>query len=156
MRGPITKSRAAPVFVLALAAASALYAQADTQPLARGGGAGRGGRGGPLSPDDQAALVKLAELPPWKPGAGVGDYSLAPPYTPAPETVRRDHVPKGRVETFQLPLAGSKFYPPAAGRDGKVNADATREVVVYIPAQYVPGTPAPLLLTHDAMGAHDR
>jgi iron(III)-enterobactin esterase len=27
---------------------------------------------------------------------------------------------------------------------------------VYIPKQYIPGTPAALLLTHDAMGAHDR
>ena len=90
MRGPVTKLRAAQLFVFALAAASALYAQADAQPPARGGGAGRGGRGGPLSPEDQAALAKLAELPPWKPGAGVGDYSLAPPYTPAPETVRAD------------------------------------------------------------------
>ena len=115
-----------------------------------------GGRGGPLSAEDQAALAKLAQLPPWKPGAGVGDFAITPPYASALENAPRTNVPKGRVETFQLPLAGSKYFPPVAGRDGKLDSSATREVVVYIPAQYVPGTPAPLLLTHDAMGAHDR
>ncbi|MBI5769300.1 MAG: esterase family protein [Verrucomicrobia bacterium] len=140
------RTRILPVVVLAAAAAAALSAQPP----------GRGGRGGPLSAEDQAALAKLGELPPWKPGASVGDFSITPPYAPAPESLPRDNVPKGKVETFQLPLAGSKFFPPAAGRDGKVNADATREVNVYIPAQYVPGTPAPLLVCHDAMGMHDQ
>jgi enterochelin esterase-like enzyme len=34
-------------------------------------------------------------------------------------------------------------------------ARVPREVNVYIPAQYVPGTAAPLLFCHDAMGMHD-
>src|SRR5687768_9681138 len=89
-----------------------------------------GGRGGPLTDEDRVAIAKLADLPLWKPGAGVGDFSLAPPYTAAAENAPRENVPKGRVETFQLPLAGSKFFPPAAGRDGKVEPTATREVVV--------------------------
>lgn len=115
-----------------------------------------GGRGGALTEADRAVLARLAELPPWRPGAEAGDFSLAPPYAPA--TVNRPvaGVPRGRIQTLQLPLAGSRFFPPAAGRDGTVEVAATREVVVYIPAGYVPGTPAPLLLTHDAMGAHDR
>ena len=119
------------------------------------GGRGGGGRGGPLTPEDQAYLAKLNNLPVWKTGAGPGDYMIAPPFEPAPENTARDNVAKGRVETFQLPLAGSKFFPPSAGRDGKVNDAATREVSVYIPAGYVPGTPAPLLFCHDAMGMHD-
>jgi enterochelin esterase-like enzyme len=121
----------------------------------------RGGRGGaPLTAEEQSAIAKLSALPAWKPGAGDGDYSIGPPYAPAPENAPRDGVPKGRVETFHLPLAGSGFYPPGAGRgaggDAAVNSAATREVVVYIPAGYVPGTPAPLLVCHDAMGAHDQ
>ncbi len=120
------------------------------------GGPPTGRRSGSLTPEDQAAIAKLADLPPWRPGAADGDYSLAPPYTAAPENAPRDNVPKGRVETFQLPLAGSKFFPPAAGRDGKVNDAATREINVYIPAGYVLGTPAPLLFCHDAMGMHDQ
>lgn len=59
-------------------------------------------------------------------------------------------IPVGRVETFELPLAESKFYP-GTGR----NAAATRKISVYIPAQYVPGTPAPLIVTADAYGAPD-
>ena len=107
-----------------------------------------------MTPEDQAAIAKLAELPTWKPGADNGDYTIAPPYAPAPENTPRDNVPKGKVVTFHMDLAESKFYPPSAGRGG---GNATnREVVVYIPAQYVPGTPAPLLLNHDAMGAHDQ
>ncbi len=128
-------------------------AQPATPPPAPGGKRGGGGRGEPLTAADQAAITKLAELPPWKPGAGVGDFSLASPYAPAPENAPRDNVPKGRVETFHLPLVGSKFFPPAPGRDG--TPPAPREVNVYIPAGYVPGTPAPLLFCHDAMGMHD-
>jgi enterochelin esterase-like enzyme len=128
---------------------------ADTPPTPAGRKGG-GGRGGPLTDADRAEIARLAELPPWKPGAGSGDFSLAPPYAPAPENAPRTDVPKGRIETFQLPLAGSKFFPPLPGRDGSVNADAQREINVYIPAGYVAGTPAPLLFCHDAMGMHDQ
>ena len=64
----------------------------------------------------------------------------------------REHsaIPVGRVATFSLPLAESKFYPGTAR-----NAAAARTITVYIPAQYVPGTPAPLIVTADAYGAPD-
>src|SRR4051812_47287378 len=58
-------------------------------PGANRGGGGRGGRGGPLTPEDQAAIAKLAELPAWKPGVGDGDYVMSPPYSPAPENALR-------------------------------------------------------------------
>lgn len=114
---------------------------------------GRMGRGGPLTAEDQAAIAKLSALPTWKPGAADGDYSIAPPYSPAPENAPRDGVPQGKVVTFHIDMAGSKFFPPTVGRDGA--PAAPREVNVYIPAGYVPGTPAPLLFCHDAMGMHD-
>ncbi len=106
-----------------------------------------------MTPEDQAAIAKLGELPAWKPGVDEGDFSMTPPYLPAPDNAPRDNVPKGKVATVYMDLAGSKFYPPSPGRGGN---STNREVVVYIPAQYVPGTPAPLFLTHDAMGAHDQ
>lgn len=106
-----------------------------------------------MTAEDQAAIATLTNLPAWKPGVGDGDFTVAPPFAPAPENAPRDNVPKGRVVTFRMELAESKFFPPSAGRGGNAT---NREVVVYIPAQYVPGTPAPLLLTHDAMGAHDQ
>ncbi|MEO7413829.1 MAG: alpha/beta hydrolase-fold protein [Opitutaceae bacterium] len=144
-----------------------------------GGGAGRGGRGGPMTPEDQAKIAQLANLPIWKPGVGDGDYRLVPDatktppyndltnpaYAPAPENARREGVAKGRVETFHIPQAGSKFYPPPSGggrgapaapvASGAADAGPMREVNVYIPAGYVAGTPAPLLFCHDAMGMHD-
>ena len=117
-----------------------------------------------MTADDQAAIAKLSELPAWKPGVGVGDFTAIPPHAPAPENSPRDNVPKGKVVTFSIPLVGSNFYPPSGGRGrGGPGVDAApgaanpaeREVNVYIPAQYVPGTPAPLLFCHDAMGMHD-
>lgn len=106
-----------------------------------------------MTAEDQAAIAKLANFPLWKTGSGDGNYQIAPPFSPAPENTQQESVPKGRVETFHMELADSKFYPPNPQRAGN---PTTREVVVYIPAQYVPGTPAPLLFCHDAMGAHDR
>src|SRR5262249_52733904 len=87
--------------------------------------------------------------PPWKPGAGEGDYRIGPDYPAAPEQTPRDNVPKGRVATFSLPLAESKFYPGTGMR----GARGARDITVYVPAQYVPGTPAPLIVTADAYGA---
>ena len=106
-----------------------------------------------MTADDQAAIAKLGELPAWKPGVGNGDYVSAPPFAPAPENTPRENIPQGKVITFNMNLAESKFYTPVAGRGANTT---NREVVVYIPAQYVPGTAAPLLLAHDAMGAHDQ
>ena len=82
-----------------------------------------------------------------------GDFSLTPPFEPAPENTPRDGVRTGRVETFHIDLAGSRFFPPG-GRGNGDNA-VRREINVYIPAGYIPGTPAPLLFCHDAMGMHD-
>jgi enterochelin esterase-like enzyme len=114
-------------------------------------GARRGGgnRGGPLSADDQAEIARLADLPAWTPDAGDGNYFVGPPYVPAPEQTPHDGVPKGRVESFTLNAADSKFYPDTGLR----GAAPTRKVTVYIPSQYVPGTPAPLIVSADAYGA---
>ena len=108
-------------------------------------------RGGPATPEDFAEMAKLAALPLWQPGATDGDYRLSPPYAPAPELTPRPDVPKGKVVKFALQAAESKFYPNTGLRDWR----AARSVTVYIPNQYVPGTPAPLLLTHDEMGSRN-
>jgi enterochelin esterase family protein len=106
-------------------------------------------RGGPATPTDLAEMAKLKQLPALTASAGEGDYLLKPPYAPAPEQTPRPEVPKGRVAEFTLTTAESKFYPDTGLR----GATPTRAVTVYIPSQYVPGTAAPLLVTHDAMGA---
>ncbi len=108
-------------------------------------------RGGPATPADLSEMAGLFRFPPLTPKAGEGDYLLKPPYAPAPEQTPRPDVPRGRVERFTLTAADSKFYPDTDLRDAKL----TREIVVYIPRQYVRGSPAPLLVTHDAMGSRN-
>jgi len=119
---------------------------------APGGGRRGGNRGGPpLSEADQAEIAKLAEAPEWTPGAGDGVYWIGPMYSAAPEATPKDGVPKGRVETFTVNAADSKFYPDTGLRGATTN----RRVTVYIPAQYVAGTPAPLIVSADAYGARN-
>jgi enterochelin esterase family protein len=105
-------------------------------------------RGAPMSDTDKAEIAKLADLPEWKPGDGDGDYFIAPPYAAAPEQTPKEGVPKGRVESFSMNEADSKFFTG----EGMRGATPTRKVVVYIPSQYVPGTPAPLIVTADTYG----
>lgn len=111
-------------------------------------GRGRGGGGPPATPEELAAIAKLNELPLLTATSGTGDFRVAPPYSPAPEETVRPGVPKGRIEKFTLVAAESKFYPGTGMR----GATPSREVLVYIPAGYVAGTPAPFMVTADAYG----
>ncbi len=125
-------------------------ANGTTPPAA---GPRRGGRGGgaPLSDADKAEIAKLADYPAWAPGSGDGRFFVGPNYTPAPEQTPKDGVPKGKVVSFTLNAADSKFYPDT----GKRGATPTRKVTVYIPSQYVTGTPAPFIVSADAYGARN-
>ena len=62
----------------------------------------------------QLSIADLANLPPLVPGAGDGDYRLAPPYANAPELTPRDDVPKGMVYRFTMNSTDSKLYPGIA------------------------------------------
>jgi enterochelin esterase-like enzyme len=90
---------------------------------------------------------------------------------PAPELNLIAGVPQGKVRQFSLDSAESKFYR-GIGRDvfGTVDpsnprtlivqthpAPYQRTITVYIPKQYVPGTAAPFIITHDGppMGKPD-
>ena len=97
-----------------------------------------------------------------------GTFILGPTHNRAPEFDVQEGVPKGTVEEFTMSSADSKFYPGIA-RDANTfgtpdpndpakmvvatshPAPYTRHVSVYIPAQYVPGTAAPLLVGADGM-----
>jgi len=129
---PLLAAEPAPTAPAAAAATSPIPGQPNAQSPASGARRGSLGFGAPITAEEQAAIAKLAELPAWKAGVSAGDYSLAPPFAPAPENTPRDNVPKGKVATFHLDLRESKFYPPSAGRGGN---STNREVVVYIPAQ---------------------
>jgi enterochelin esterase-like enzyme len=114
-------------------------------------GGGRGNRA-PLTPEDIAEIAILDSYPAWKPGAGDGNYSIGPEgYEPAPEITPKDGVPKGRIETFTLNAAESKFFPDTGLRGWS----PTRHVTVYIPSQYRAGDAAPLIVSCDEYGARN-
>lgn len=80
---------------------------------------------------------------------GEGDYILGPDYTNAPELTVRDNVPKGVVHHFVMDSADSKIYPG-------LNGPYKRDVWVYVPSQYVPGTAAPFIVAQDGKGYTNR
>ena len=95
-----------------------------------------------------------------------GDFVIGPNYVRAPELTVAEGVPKGTTITFSMSSTDSKIYPGIA-RVGNNTVDPsnpytlvvstrpntyTRVISVYVPAGYVPGTPAPLMVGFDGAG----
>jgi enterochelin esterase-like enzyme len=78
-----------------------------------------------------------------------GDFTIGPEYTNAPEVKFHEGVPKGVVHTFTMNSEESKIYPG-------LNGPYQRGVWVYIPSQYVAGTPAPFIVVQDGHGYTNR
>jgi enterochelin esterase-like enzyme len=92
-----------------------------------------------------------------------GNFLIGPVYVRAPELSVSSNVPQGKVEQFSMDSADSKFYPGIARNVfGTVDPNNPktlvvethpqpymRTITVYIPSQYVPGTEAPFMVTHD-------
>ena len=74
------------------------------------------------------------------------ETTIGPNYTTAPEV-----VPQGRVVEFTMNSTDSKIYPGIAKNQPGV-VPYTRRVAVYVPAQYVAGTPAPFIVAQDGLG----
>ncbi|MHB8635558.1 MAG: alpha/beta hydrolase [Fimbriimonadaceae bacterium] len=99
-------------------------------------------------------LAEPLAYPVLSAGAGDGDFRIAPPYSRAPELTPREGVPKGTIYHFVMDSADSKLYPGIAkDRPGEL-VPYRRGVTVYVPSQYVPGTPAPFLVSQDSMGSN--
>ncbi len=153
------------IAIVALAGTTTILAQNGPQGPAQGppatvgpaGAAAQAGRGRgrgtrpPATPEDLAEIARLETFPAWTPAAGDGNFAIGPDYAPAPEVTPREGVPKGRVGTFTMNAVDSRFYPDTGLR----GASPTRVVTVYVPSQYVPGTPAPLIVSCDAYGARN-
>ena len=106
-------------------------------------GRGRGPQGPPLLP-----TPPLTERPtPDKDG----NFVIGPPYEPAPELTVKEGVPKGTIYEFTMDSKDSKIYPGIARNQPGAVVPYTRQVAVYVPAQYKPGTPAPFIVAQDGM-----
>jgi iron(III)-enterobactin esterase len=88
-----------------------------------------------------------SETPPAiDPGTeGDGDVTIGPAYANAPELTANPALPKGTLNMFAMKSADSKVYPG-------LNGPYSRNVWVYVPAQYVPGTAAPFIIAQDGGG----
>ena len=79
------------------------------------------------------------------------EFVIGPNYANAPELTVRDGVPKGEIHEFVMDSEESKIYPGIAKNKAGV-VPYKRKVAVYIPKQYVPGTPAPFIIAQDGYG----
>ena len=103
----------------------------------------------------QAPAVDMTRFAPLTPGAGDGDYTIAPPYANAPELTPNDAVPKGAVYHFTMNSTDSKIYPGISKTAPGQVVPYQRRVTVYVPSQYVPGSPSPFLISQDSVGARE-
>jgi iron(III)-enterobactin esterase len=80
------------------------------------------------------------------------EFVIGPDYAHAPEVTARDDVPKGKVHEFTMNSADSKIYPGIAKTQPGAVVPYQRQVWVYVPGQYVAGTPAPFIVAQDGRG----
>jgi len=112
--------------------------------------------------------VSAKELPDGQlpPATADGNFILGPSHARAPEMSPRKGVPQGTVYRFTMSSADSKIYPGIAREAGTFGtpdptdpvklivttshpAPYTRNIAVYVPKQYVPGTDAPFIVGAD-------
>ena len=93
-----------------------------------------------------------------------GNYLIGPEYQPAPELKSAPDVPQGKIHQFTIDSRTTKLLNPGIARKefGKVDPnnprtlivdtheiDYVRQITVYVPAHYRPGTEAPFIVCHD-------
>ena len=157
-------SRLLSIALLVSLAAGLHLAKAQTSTAAP-----RPARPAPPTRDPNApGYVPAKELPDGAnaPADTDGNFILGPTHNPAPEMTAHDGVPQGSVFTFTMQSADSGIYPGIArdagtfGTPDPVNpaelvvttshsAPYTRQVAVYVPKQYAPGTAAPFIVGAD-------
>jgi len=112
--------------------------------------------------------VSAVELPDGSnpPANADGNFIIGPTHQPAPEMSAHEGVPQGTVYEFTMESAESKIYPGIARDAGTFGtpdpsdpaklvvttshpAPYTRQIAVYVPKQYVPGSAAPFIVGAD-------
>jgi enterochelin esterase family protein len=82
-------------------------------------------------------------------GTDANEFRIGPDYTNAPELTAKEGVPRGKVYHFTMDSAESRIYSGLTG-------PYKRGVWVYVPSQYVSGTPAPFIVAQDGKGYTNR
>ena len=101
-----------------------------------------------------AHAPRAAESYTENPGAeGEGKYTIGPEYKIDPDLTDRGN-PKGKYFEFTMRLADSKIF---RGDDSTLEPEkkqvrTERKIFVYVPAAYVDGAKAPILVIHDGPG----
>jgi len=107
-----------------------------------------------------AATLPDGEVPPVD---ADGNFIIGPTHEHAPEVIETEGVPKGGIHELVMESADSRIYPGIAREEGTFGtpdpenpgrlivttihpAPYTRNVTVYVPRQYVPGTVAPFIV----------
>ena len=112
--------------------------------------------------------VTATELPDGSnpPANAGGNFIIGPTHQPASEMSVHEGVPQGTVFEFTMNSADSKIYPGIARDPGTFGAPDpadsaklvvttshpapySRQVAVYVPKQYVPGSAAPFIVGAD-------
>jgi iron(III)-enterobactin esterase len=118
---------------------------AESDAASGGSGTGTGSTGGASAEAGSGAAAPDADvLTPGitDPGTeGDGDFTIGPMYTPDPLSTATG-APVGHRIEFQMLSSESTIYPGIKG-------PYTRNVWVYVPQQYVPGTAAPFIVVQD-------
>jgi len=148
------------IFVAVLAVASLPFETAFTAPPKRKAPPTRkfNAPGAPL-------FVRLDAKPGLTPPLDAnGNFLIGPKYLPAAERKAVEGVPQGKVEQFTIDSKDTKLLNPGIARKvfGRVDPknprtlivdtheiDYRRQITVYIPAQYSPGSEAPFMVMHD-------
>src|SRR4051812_37755962 len=95
-----------------------------------------------------------------------GNFIIGPTHKKHPDMTAPEGAPQGTIHNFEMKSTDSKMYPGIArepGTFGTVDpknpaslivttshpAPYTRKVAVFVPKQYVPGTPAPFIVGAD-------
>jgi hypothetical protein len=118
------------------------------------GGVGGGSSAGDASGGSGGSMAGSATFggSTTDPGSeGDGKRVVDKPFTAAPEISAPSGVPKGTRLKFVIAKGTSKFHPVCAmpkACDLYATAD-DREINVYVPMQYVKGTPAPVIVVQD-------
>lgn len=106
-------------------------------------------------------VLKTGENPPLDAN---DNFVIGPEYKAATERKQVEGVPQGTVKQFAIDSKETKLFNPGIARKvfGKVdpnnpktlivethNIDYKRQITVYVPAQYTPGSEAPFMICHD-------